>query len=276
MIVAVGILARLSILGWSAPWTPHQADEHILPLDALALWEGITPREVGWPASTTRLILSGEAAALWFADEGREAWAHRHEPDLALQSVTTWIGQRYVDPAPLYKLGRWTSIATGVLYVVATAWALGQWAGPVGAAVGTLAAAIGPLQVVYSQFCLADITGLLFATWLAGLAANPTPRRVLGMAALAGLAASSKFHFGVWLLTPLLSVWLHPSMARGRKWRAVLVTLAMAAWVIVTFVPWFWVNPLLALKEFAGVVLVKVGHGASPARIISNTVAIFG
>jgi hypothetical protein len=275
-LVAVGILARLSIFTWSAPWTPHQADEHILPLDALALWEGITPREVGWPASTTRLVLSAGSAVLWFVDEGRGAWAHRHEPDLALQSVTMWIGQHYVDPAPLYKLGRWTSIITGVLYVVATAWALGQWAGPAGAAIGTLAAAIGPLQVVYSQFCLADITGLLFATWLAGLAANPTPRRVVGMAALAGLAASSKFHFGLWLLTPLLSVWLHPSMARERKWRAVLVTLVMAAWVIVTFVPWFWVNPLLALKEFAGVVLVKVGHGASPRRIIANTGVIFG
>src|SRR5207248_10112213 len=49
-----------------------------------------------------------------------------------------------------------------------------------------------------------------------------------------------------------------------------------AAWVVVTFVPWFLMNPLLALKEFAGVVLVKIGHGSPFRHMPTNVVIIFG
>ena len=38
--IALGVLARLSVLGWTEPWTPHHPDEHLLPLDAIALWRG--------------------------------------------------------------------------------------------------------------------------------------------------------------------------------------------------------------------------------------------
>ncbi len=53
-VLLLAVLARMSVVTWSDPWGPHHPDEHILPLEALALWEGITPREVGWPGSTTR------------------------------------------------------------------------------------------------------------------------------------------------------------------------------------------------------------------------------
>jgi len=273
--IVLSVVTRLSIIGWSEPWSPHQADEHLLPLDAMALWEGITPREVGWPASTTRLILSATAAVQWFAEEGRAAWQDRHVPDQALQTVTDWIGRRYVDPKPLYKLGRITSVITGVLQVAATAWAIGQWTGPEGVAIATLAAAIGPVVVLHSQYVLADITGLLFSTLLVGLAANPTRRRVIAMGALAGLGAASKFHFGLWLLTPLLCLWFRPEVCGPRRWRTAFLVMGAGAWVVLTLVPWFWVNPLLALKEFAGVVLVKVGHGAALNRVVTNAAAVY-
>jgi hypothetical protein len=273
--IIAGILTRLAVFTWADPWGPHHPDEHILPLDAIALWEGVTPREVGWPASTTRLVLSAGAAAQWLAEEGQAAWRLRGEPDRALETVTTWIGNRYVDPTPLYRLGRATSVVTGILQVVATAWALSQWVGPGGVAIGTLAVAIGPLPVMYSQYVLADISGLLFVTILVGLAANPTPRRAIAMGALAGLAGSSKFHFGLWLLTPLLCIWRDHEADAARKWRTSLYALGAAAWVVLTLVPWFWLNPLLALKEFAGVVLVKLGNARPVGILYSNFVTIY-
>ena len=237
--------------------------------------EGITPREVGWPASTTRLILSGTAAVQWVGEEGGTAWRYRRSPDEALKTVTAWIGDRYVDPSPLYRLGRATSVVTGILQVIATAWALAQWCGPAGVAIGTLAVAISPVTVLHSQYVLADITGLLFSTILVGLAAKPTRRRVVAMGALAALGAASKFHFGLWLLTPLVCLWFDPEGERRGKWRAAFTIVGVAAWVVVTLVPWFWLNPLLALKEFAGVVLVKVGHGASLNHLVVNAASVY-
>jgi hypothetical protein len=46
--------------------------------------------------------------------------------------------------------------------------------------------------------------------------------------------------------------------------------------VTLTLVPWFLINPLLALKEFAGVVLVKLGHGPRLIRIPTNLRVMFG
>jgi hypothetical protein len=270
-----GILARLAVVGWSHPWEPHHPDEHILTLDAMALWEGITPQEVGWPGSTTRLVLSAAMVAQWVADEGRTAWQYRREPDRALDTVTTWIAERWVNPMPLYRVGRAISVVTGILQLVAFAWALSQWVGPEGTAIGTLAMAIAPLSVTYSQYVLADITGLLFVTILIGLAANPTPRRVIAMGALVGLALSSKFHFGLWLLTPVLCAWLGRGADFARKWRLSLFAVGAALWVVLTLVPWFLINPLLQLKEFAGVVLVKIGEGAPLWLVPDNIYVLF-
>jgi hypothetical protein len=274
--ILIGAVVRLNVVRWSEPWQPHHPDEHILPLEALASWEGIVPREVGWPGSTSRFVISVAAGSQMLLEEGRAMWSERSQPDRVLDTITTWIAKRYVEPESLYRLGRTVSVVTGILQVVAVAWALAQWVGPAGTLVGTLAIAISPLVVAYSQYVLADITGLLFATIAAGLAARPTPRRVLAMAALVGLAASSKFHFGMWVVTPLLCVWLGDRTVFPRKWLSTAAVLIVTAWVVVTCVPWFWINPLLALKEFGGVVLVKVSPGAPLGRIPSNASTVFG
>lgn len=274
--ILIGAFLRIGVVRWADPWDSHHPDEHILPLEAMALWEGVTPREVGWPGSTTRLVLSAIAASQCLWDEGREMWALRAQPDRALDLVGRWSGRQFVAPQGLYRMGRTVSVITGILQLIAVAWALSQWVGPIGALVGTLAMALSPVTVAYSQYVLADITGLLFATIAIGLAAAPTPRRVLAMAALVGLAACSKFHFGLWVVTPLLCVWLGDSAVFPRKWRLSLVVVLTVAWVVVTLVPWFLINPLLALKEFGGVVLVKVGHGSTLGRMPRNVLTISG
>jgi hypothetical protein len=274
-ILLIGTVARGSFFLWSQPWTPHHPDEDILPLEALALWEGVTPREVGWPASTTRLALSAAQAIQWTEARSREAWSVRASPENALETITTWIGDRYRHGAGLYKVGRAVSLVTGILQLCVTAWALAAWCGPVGVLVGSLLVAISPVIVVHSQYVLADIAGLLFATIVVGMAANPSSTRVVWMGALAGLAASSKFHFGLWLLTPLLSIWLQTDRSSPSKLRLSLLTSAVAAWVTFTLVPWFLIDPILALKEFAGVVLVKVGPPGSLSRVVANLTFLF-
>src|SRR5690349_19480779 len=96
--VFVGALLRIGMVLWAAPWEPHHPDEHILPLEAMALWEGVTPREVGWPGSTTRLILSAITGSQMLAEEGRGVWASRTQPDQALEMISRWTARRYVDP----------------------------------------------------------------------------------------------------------------------------------------------------------------------------------
>ncbi len=274
--ILLGAIVRVGVVQWTDPWETHHPDEHILPLEAMALWEGVTPREVGWPGSTTRLILSAVMGSQLLAEEGRGIWTLRAQPDRALEIISTWSARRYVDPRPLYRTGRILSVVAGILQVIAVTWALSCWVGPAGTFAGTLAIALSPVTVAYSQYVLADIEGLLFGTVAIGLAAAPTPRRVLVMAALVGLAASSKFHFGLWLLTPLLCVWLGDRIVFPRKWLLSLGVVLTVAWVVVTLVPWFLMDPLLALKEFGGVVLVKVGHGSALSRMPRNLLIIFG
>src|SRR5438045_9752774 len=70
----IGAAIRADVVMWSDPWEPHHPDEHILPLEALASWEGITPREIGWPGSTTRLVVSAAAASRCLAQDGSALW----------------------------------------------------------------------------------------------------------------------------------------------------------------------------------------------------------
>jgi hypothetical protein len=99
---------------------------------------------------------------------------------------------------------------------------------------------------------------------------------MIAISALVGLAASSKFHFGLWLLTPLICVWLGDPATFRHKWRLSLGIVVVAGCVVVTLVPWFWINPLLALKEFTGVVLVKVSLGSSISRLPAQAAILFG
>jgi len=120
-VIAAVLRVSFAIPGiWQQSWTPHQADEHILPEEALALWEGVTPREMGWPASTTRLGLSLVYAVPFMAEHGGEL---RRAPnaEAALEIVSNYIAARWVDSRPLFLFGRWFcafigSNRTGVLH----------------------------------------------------------------------------------------------------------------------------------------------------------------
>lgn len=277
IVLLLGVVVRGSVVLWDFPWEPHHPDEHILPLEAVALWEGVTPREVGWPASTTRLLLSAVSAGKWIAEQGTVAWRSRSQPERVLTTVTGWIGAQYVDPSSLYRLGRTVSMLTGVLQLIALAWILRGWVGPIGVVVGTCAVAVSPMAVLHSQYVLADIAGVLFATMAMGRNQRPEPWRVVAMAVCAGLAATSKFHFGLWVLTPVLAVWLaRGSTGRPGKWTLTVLGSAVFLWTVVTLFPWAWTNPVLALKEFLGVVAIKVGTApASPGQFLSNLALLF-
>lgn len=268
-VLGIGMAVRLTVFTWQDPFGPHHPDEAILPLESLALWEGVTPREVGWPASTTRIALSAAHAVQWLSSQPTPL-ATAQEPVRVMASMAQWVGARYSDPAPLYRLDRAMMVAIGTLQLAALAWALKQWLGPAATIVGTLAVAIAPLPVAYSQYVLADMTGVLFATLIAGLASRPNAERVMTMGALSGLAAASKFHFGIWLLAPVCCIWLDRGMPFANRWRLTLATVAAAFAVIVMLVPWVWLNPFLAAKEFAGVVLVKVASGGHLPPILAN------
>jgi hypothetical protein len=273
--IVLGAMLRFSCVLWTDPWSPHHPDEHILPAEALALWEGVAPRELGWPASTTRLALSGVLAVQWTIEQGWDAWQNRHDIGSVLNGISVWIGERFVEPSALYRTGRAVSVITGLLQLLATAWALARWTGPAGVAIGTLAVAISPLAVTYSQYVLADITGLLFTTLAVGLAARPDARSVLVMSGFAALAAMSKFHFGLWVLMPLACIWLSESTA-GSRCRLTLLATGIIAWVVLTLWPWTWTNPLLAIKEFISVVALKVTSGSTDETWSANLFTVFG
>ncbi|MBS1817562.1 MAG: hypothetical protein JSU08_06515 [Acidobacteria bacterium] len=274
-VLLLGFAARLSVFTWQAPFTPHHPDEAILSQESLALWEGITPREVGWPASTTRLLFSSAHALAWLADDARGI-AQRHDAAHAMGAVAAWVGHHYVDTTDLYRIDRAIAVALGALQLLAAAWAFARWTGAAGTLIGTLAMAIAPMPVEYSQYMLADMTGALFATLILGLAARPTPAAVVAMGALAGLAAASKVHFGIWLLTPVLCVVLHPHAFRERRLQTVAAGVAAMVLVFLLLVPWLWTNPFLALKEFAGVVAVKISGTGRGRDVFGNLGAIFG
>src|SRR4051794_9819854 len=83
-LIVLGAACRFGFVFWQAPWTAHHPDEHILSLEAVALWEGITPREVGWPASTVRLALSGVHGVQMLADRRAALLAARSHPPAVL------------------------------------------------------------------------------------------------------------------------------------------------------------------------------------------------
>ena len=266
LVVAAALRLSFAMPGvWQQPWTPHHGDEHVLPFEALALWEGVTPREVGWPASTTRIALSALYAGR-FLREQTGALRRAPNAEASLEIVSRYLSERIADPAPLYIMGRWFNAILGILQVLAAAWAVSRWLPPSGAVSGAILAATSPLLVLYSQYVLSDIAGALFATVLIGWLPGPIlggSRRFLALGALSGLATASKFHFGLWVLPAIVAPWVSAGAGslRQRLTGSTLVAVTFLA-VLLVFVPWTWTNPVLALKEFAGVVLVKWGSGS--------------
>ncbi len=273
-IIAAVLRVSFAIPGvWQQSWTPHHADEHILPEEALALWEGVTPRELGWPASTTRFGLSFLYAVPFIAEQGG-ALRRAPNPEAALEIVSRYIAARWVDPIPLFVLGRWFSAFIGIAQVVVMAWALGRWLPASGAAIGALCAATMPLLVLYSQFILSEVTGVLFATAVLGLLPGATAgdyRRSMLLGLFVGLAAGTKFHFGLWLLPALAVWWISGGTAPIRhRLTSTAVVAGTFLVVLLLLVPWTLTQPVLMMKEFAGVVLVKAGGGASLPQFGAN------
>jgi hypothetical protein len=275
LLIALAASLRLSFAVprvWDQPWTPHHFDEHILPYEALALWEGVTPREVGWPASTFRLALSAVYGAQFVAAESHSVGSAPNAA-AAMGVVARWSGERVGDATPLYVSGRVLSALIGVAQVIAAVAAGRAWLGPSGGTVAGVIATLSPLAVSHSQLLLADVWGAFFATWslalLPGVAAGR--RSPVGPGVLMGLAAGSKFHFGLWLLVALVACSID-SQRRLRPWRDALTRSSMLlvafGLTLVALVPWLVINPVLGLKEFAGVVLVKAGAGRTMGSML--------
>lgn len=280
LVVAIAAVLRLSFLYpgvWQQPWTPHHFDEHFLPYEALALWEGVTPREVGWPASTSRLALSAVYATRLLADRGLEL-LRQPDPAAVMTLVAQWSGERVADPRPLYLLARLTGAIIGVLQVIAMIAAARHWVGPKAAILAGAFTAVAPIAVTHSQLVLADITGVLFVTLALGLI--PVAMRREGVAAILGvfvaLATASKFHFGIWLAPAIGVYWVHRGAhaVRARRLPASAVVVIAFAITTVALVPWLLINPVLAAKEFTGVVLTKAGAGSTGVSGILKNLSI--
>ncbi len=281
LVLAAALRFSFAIPGaWESPWTPHHFDEHILPYEALGLWEGVTPREVGWPAGPSRLALSAAYAGRLLADEGG-ALVSASSPEAAMAKVALWTGRRIADGAPLYVVGRTVTALFGVLQVMLAMFAARAWLGKESTVIAGVLAAVAPLAVTHSQLVLADIVGACFTTlllaWMPRAVADIRLAPWLGMSA--GLAAASKFHFGIWLLLPLAAFWVVVPREVAARRQRLTATLALVAGFLVTllaFVPWFWSNAPLGLKEFSGVVLVKAGGVSGVVALLSNGSTVVG
>ena len=263
-VLALAFCARASfVVTWHEPYAVHHSDEAFLPFEALALWEGVAPRELGWPAMTSRVGLSA-AYAVELAVEHPGSFTHPSGGAVGLLlDVEGWVRQRLTDSDRLFAIARWLSVAVGVLQVWLWSWSGRQWSGArVGLAAAAIAAVV-PLAVTHSQFILADMTGVACLTWLVGLLAPGDrpfiPRGVLAGTAL-GLAVGSKYHFAIWGLPMVAGLW---QVGTSRfPWRTTLTGIAcsvgVSLGVLLLFVPWLWLNPVLAVKEFTGVVLSKL------------------
>lgn len=253
---------------WHEPFDNHYADEMFLPVEALGLWEGLTPRTLSWPASPTRLLLSFcylvdlvcarsdvfLSPGQWSAAAFFDALAERNR-------------QHLEDRTRLFLIGRSLAVAIGVLQVALAYWALRRWSSPAAGLLAAFLSALAPLAVAFSQFIVADMTGMVFLTWLLGLAARPADsprRRAVVMGALLGLATASKYHHGIWLLPAAL--WLVLDQAEtGRRGGAriadfFVLILSWAAMVLF-WTPWWWTNPLLAAREGFGVLVTRFDPG---------------
>lgn len=257
-ITFIALAPRLTpvVLAWSAPWAAHHPDEVVLPFEAIAQWEGIVPRELGWPASTTRLALSMAYGIDMLVDRTSLLVTADSAPE-AMELISSWSAEKIDAPERLFFIGRLYSVLVGVLAVHAAFWAATQWVGRRAAVVAAMLTAISPLAVSYSQLVLADMTGVLFVTGALGLWSHPLRgyRAAAATGVLIGLAVASKYHFAIWLVPAL--VWIASSTALPRV-RSASLLLGSSALTYLTLVPWVWLNPTLVVKEFLHVVVTKV------------------
>ena len=284
-VLVVGFSLRASFClpgGWKEPYAMHHGDEHMLPLEALAWWEGVSPAEIGWPASTTRILLGSVYAVAMVGTTPAVLPIGGQSVTGALDTFTDWTRAQWQDPSGLIRIGRWVSVITGVLQVLVMDRALHRWEYRASALAAAGMCAIPPLLVVYRQFELADITGLVFCTALVGLLAPSAARRVITMGVLVGLASASKYHFSLWIVPCLLTLWMDdaaPAWAITRQRIRAIATCAAAALIVhLLFVPWILTATVLWAKEVLNVAVFKVRApaGAGGFHVASNLRIVFG
>ena len=251
---------------WQRPYSVHESDEQFLLFEPVALWEGITPGEPGWPASTTRLLLSATYGALFLYESGGKLDG---SPAQAMETIAAWIAAKGEDPTSLYVVARWLSWSIGAICIAAAAWAVRRIAGEPAALVAAFLCALSPIAISYSQLVLADMTGLVFVFVLMGTLVPGAESRPLALGAAGvslGLAVASKHHYTVWAIDVLVFCGMRSGEWGVRRAVGYLVLILLTAAVVYTaFAPWIWLNPLLALKEFAATVIGKVTGEQGPS-----------
>ncbi len=253
---------------WHRPYSTHDSDEQFMLFESLALWEGISPESIGWPGSTTRLVLSVVYAGLFVVESGFNLPAN---PGQLFEAIGHWIATKGDDPLTLYVVARWVSVVIGTLQILVAAWAVGRGAGPLASVIAALMCATSPIAINYSQLVLADMTALTFTFVLMGILAggkSPTPLTPVAMGACLGLAVASKHHYAIWAVA-IVVFWA--LRLREIRPEGVLKSLTIAAIAALTvyaaLAPWASINPVLAAKEFVGTVVVKVTGSHGPVAI---------
>lgn len=212
LIVLAAATARLNyIWNWEAPYEVHHIDENLLPYESVALLEGVTPRELGWPASTSRLLLSGCYAVDLLAENASTLFKHRPSITEGMETVCRWSYRCIDNPRRLFQIGRGLSACLGILQVVAAYWAIRRWSTARAGLIGSLSCAVAPVAVEFSQFVLTDILGVLLVTVLMGLLGGKSVRsapQAFLVGILLGLAVATKYHFAIWLVPALTSIWM--------------------------------------------------------------------
>ena len=281
LVIALAVRANFVVdWFWQHPAEAHHTDEKFLPYEALALWEGVTPRELGWPASTLRVLLCGCYAIDLAATHPELHTRGGLRPAAIMDAVVGYTEEAVDDPSRLYAIGRWVSVIIGTLQVLFAYWAVRRWLSPPTGLLAALMCALAPIAVEYSQFVLADLLGVLFVTWLMGLLAvkpEDTPLRPTFIGALLGLAVASKYHFSLWLVPALLAVWMAPhTRSLGGRFRDTIKLGLAATAVYLMLVPWAWTNPVVVAKEFLATVFAKMEPiNARPVHPLANLVLIF-
>lgn len=259
-------------LVWESPGSPHHVDEIFLPYESIALWEGIKPRELGWPAATARPIYSVTYGLISLSREASgitEAISSGNIAEL-FSTASTLPTHILQDPATFFIAGRLISAIIGLLTITSIVWAGMRWGDRSTGLWAGIIAAISPDLIFHSQILLADIIGMLAVSIALGLMANrseSTLRKALLVAIACGCATATKHHFGIWLV-PLLAYCF--SSCKTFQRRDLIRVLSCAAAAVTTlacvyllFVPEWWQNPVLMSKEFLTVVVSKMTSAES-------------
>lgn len=252
---------------WESPGSPHHVDEIFLPYESIALWEGIKPRELGWPAATARPVYSVIYGLMSLTRATPEITAQISSGNVTelFSTASTLPTHILHDPATFFIVGRIISATFGLLTILSIVWAGTRWGGALTGLWAGIIAALSPDLIFHSQVLLADVIGILAVSVALGLMetrSELTLRKVLLVALACGCATATKHHFGIWIV-PLFAYCISScktfqtsELTRFLSYvTAAVITLACS---YLLFVPEWWQNPILMMKEFLAVVASKM------------------